>query len=229
MARRLFFVPQVRNGAAELHGDDAKYLARVLRVERGHIYQISDNHSLYLAEVDAAHRETVSFRVLEKLEPPPQQRNVTLYAALIKFDHFEWMVEKATELGVARIVPVETVRSERGLEKAARKRIERWRKIALEAAQQSRRPFLPEVDEPVAFRDALASNADCRFFADEAGGGKLECAADQSAAVLIGPEGGWVDEERAAAANWKNVSLSRNVLRAETAALAALVLLSVER
>ena len=74
-----------------------------------------------------------------------------LCAALIKFDRFEWMIEKATELGVAEIVPFEAARSERGLERAAHKRVERWRRIALEASQQSRRARLPEVREPVGF------------------------------------------------------------------------------
>ena len=78
-----------------------------------------------------------------------------MYAALIKFDRFEWIVEKATELGVTEIVPVEATRSERGLEKAAAKRVERWRRIALEASQQSRRTKLPEIAEPVTLARAL--------------------------------------------------------------------------
>ena len=81
---------------------------------------------------------------------------IILCAALVKFDHFEWMIEKATELGVAEIVPVEAVRSDKGLEKAAQKRLERWRRIALEASQQARRAFLPVVSEPVAFDEILA-------------------------------------------------------------------------
>jgi 16S rRNA (uracil1498-N3)-methyltransferase len=225
MARRLFFVPEVHSGFAELRGDEAKHLTRVLRVERGQVYQISDNRSLYLAEVDAAHKELVSFRVLEQLPVPPQPASITLYMALIKFDHFEWMVEKATELGVAHIVPVIAARSEKGLERAAVKRIERWRRIALEASQQSRRPRLPEVASLVGFEEAVRIQAGSRFFADEDGGTPLFDALPpvvESVAVLIGPEGGWTDAERALASEWTRVSLGPHVLRAETAAIAAL-------
>jgi 16S rRNA (uracil1498-N3)-methyltransferase len=158
-----------------------------------------------------------------------------LCAALIKFDRFEWMIEKATELGVAEIVPVETTRSERGLERAARKRVERWRRIALEASQQSRRAHLPEVREPAAFDDIVTEAAQYRYALDEEPGGAAIASAipatrraEDSVALLIGPEGGWTVEERAAfvAAGWTRVSLGPLILRAETAALAGLAVLA---
>lgn len=229
MARRLFFVPEVRNGSAELSGDDAKHLTRVLRVEPGQTYQISDNHSLYLAEVEEAHKARVKFRILERQPAQPPQCEITLCAALIKFDHFEWMIEKVTELGVSRIMPVEAARSEKGLERAALKRVERWRKIALEAAQQSRRPFLPIVDTPIRFEEALQTEAAERLFADEDGGealSKVLNGQSNSIALLIGPEGGWTSEERDAAAEWKRVTLGSQVLRAETAAIAAIAVVT---
>src|SRR6516162_9890409 len=117
--RRRFFVEQVRNGHAEIDGDDARHLTRVLRVEVGQRYEISDNISIYLAEVETARKEHVVFRTIERLEPPAPAPRVILCAALIKFDHFEWMIEKATELGVSEIVPIESVRSEHGLARAA--------------------------------------------------------------------------------------------------------------
>src|ERR1019366_4605504 len=100
--RRRFFVDQVRNGHAEIAGDEARHLTRVLRVEVGQRYEISDNRGVYMAEIETARKEHVIFRTLEKLpviEPPVQ---MILCAAIVKFDHFEWMIEKATELGVAR-------------------------------------------------------------------------------------------------------------------------------
>ncbi len=112
--RRRFFVDEVRNGQAEIAGDDAKHLTRVLRVEQGQRFEISDNHNVYLAEIETARKERVIFRTIEKLEAQPEMRRLVLCAALIKFDRFEWMIEKATELGVSEIVPVETARSERG-------------------------------------------------------------------------------------------------------------------
>ena len=235
--RRRFFVDRVRNGQAELAGDDARHLTRVLRVEPGQRYEISDNRDVYLAEIDEAHKERVVFRTLEKLEGPAASVRLILCAALIKFDHFEWMIEKATELGVAEIVPFEAARSERGLERAAQKRVERWRRIAVEASQQSRRAHLPEVREPVTFEEAVREPAVYHCVLDEEPGGvtiasaiPVERHTTDSVALMIGPEGGWTEEERAAfgEAGWTRISLGPLILRAETAALAGLAVLGAE-
>lgn len=156
--RRRFFVNEVRNGHAEIDGDEAKHLTRVLRVEAGQRYEISDNRTVFLAEIETARKEHVIFKTIEKLPPPPAQASITLCAALIKFDHFEWMIEKATELGVSKIVPVLAARTEKGLDRAALKRVERWRRIALEASQQARRAFLPEISPPQAIAQAFAND-----------------------------------------------------------------------
>jgi len=226
--RRRFFVDQVRNGHAEISGEDARHLTRVLRVEPGQRYEISDNRDVYLAEIETARKEHVIFRTLEKLAAPAPGARLILCAALFKFDRFEWMIEKATELGVSEIVPVETVRSERGLERAAQKRLERWRRIALEASQQSRRAHLPEIVEPISFSDALSRKAACRIALDESADiARLAPPSNfDSIAILTGPEGGWTDEERAqlVAGGWTRASLGPRVLRAETAAIAALAI-----
>ena len=222
--RRRFFVDEVRNGHAQIEGDDARHLTRVLRVEPGQRYEISDNRNVYLAEIETARKEHVVFRTLEKLDSPAPGLRLILCAALIKFDHFEWMIEKATELGVSQIVPVQTTRSEHGLERAAHKRIERWRRIGLEASQQSRRAFLPEIVEPVPLEGALAIGATHRLVLDEASTAPIAVPASDSVALLVGPEGGWTDEERALFGNWSAVSLGPLILRAETAAIAALAI-----
>jgi 16S rRNA (uracil1498-N3)-methyltransferase len=231
MARRRFFVDGIRGGQAELRGDEARHLTRVLRVEAGQKFEISDNASAYLAEVVEARGERVVFRVGEPIESPRLPLAITLCAALIKFDRFEWIVEKATELGVEAIVPVETARSEKGLFEAARKRSERWERIARESSQQSRRVRLPEILPAARFDAALRTEAEIRLFLEENTAppllGALPPAPAATAALLLGPEGGWTDRERdlAAASGWRAVSLGPQVLRAETAAVAAIAVL----
>ncbi len=233
--RRRFFVDEVRNGLAQIEGEEARHLTRVLRVEPGQRYEISDNRNVYLAEIESARKENVVFRTLEKLAPPPPTARFLLYCSLVKFDRFEWIVEKATELGVTTIVPVEATRSERGLERAAGKRLERWRRIVLEASQQSRRARLPEIAEPVPLAEALLSTATHRYALDESGDaatllGALPAArsAEDAVAILTGPEGGWTEAERSAfrSAGWTPVSLGPLILRAETAVIAALAVVS---
>ena len=233
--RRRFFVDQVRNGRAEISGDDAQHLTRVLRVEAGAKYEISDNRNVYLAEVETARKSVVIFQTLSKIESVAPPVHVTLCAAIFKFDHFEWMIEKATELGVARIVPVMATRTERGLDKAAQKRIERWRRIGVEASQQSRRAHLPEIDEAAPWKDALAIAADQRYALDEDPAAKpflnalpqTKTSADR-VAILVGPEGGWTEEERSefAQAGWTPVSLGPSILRAETAGIAGIAVIN---
>ena len=106
MARRRFFVDAVQSGRARITGPDAHHLTRVLRVEPGQQFEISDNHSVYLAEVESARKDLVSFSVREKVASAKPVVRTTLLASLIRFERFEWMLEKATELGVERVVPV---------------------------------------------------------------------------------------------------------------------------
>lgn len=230
MARRLFFISGIYNGYAELRGEEAKHLSRVLRVEPGQVYELSDNQQKYLARVSEAQKELVRFEILEKLEAEREIPRIDLYAAIIKFEHFEWGIEKATELGVDRIIPVQSARSENGLDKAVTKRLERWRRIALESSQQSRRVFLPELIPVMRFRDVVSQAEGQRIFLDEKRESSLlrELPKESSTvSLLIGPEGGWTDEERnlAESTGWLSASLGPRVLRAETAWMASLAIL----
>jgi 16S rRNA (uracil1498-N3)-methyltransferase len=233
MARRRFFVDSIQNGIAELRGEDARHLARVLRAAAGQQYEISDNRSAWLAEIAEAHSDRVVFRALEPLAERVIPIRIDLCASLIQFAHFEWMIEKATELGAARILPMEAARTEKGLFEASRKRTERWSRIAREASQQCRRVSAPEILPAVRFERAVSCEASYRYFLEEETAPPLlqafppERPAGASGALLLGPEGGWTDAERqlATAAGWISVSLSPLVLRAETAAAAALALL----
>ncbi len=227
MARRRFFVPEVRHGQAELEGDDAKHLTQVLRVETGQMYEICDNDRVYLAEVALARKSQVVFRILENLAEPEPMTPLTVLIALIKFERLETVIEKATELGATEIRLVKAERSEKGLDQAAPKRMARWNRIATEASQQSRRARLPEITGPVPLRQALDYTAAHRLFLDEERTGRplLDVVKEKApAALLVGPECGWPDHEREsiASAGWTPVSLGPLILRAETAAIAAL-------
>jgi 16S rRNA (uracil1498-N3)-methyltransferase len=234
MARRRFFVDAVQSGRARITGPDAHHLTRVLRVEAGQQFEISDNHTVYLAEVENARKDLVSFSVREKVAPAEPVVLTTVLASLIRFERFEWMLEKATELGVARVVPVQAERSERGLEQAAGKRISRWNRIAREASEQSRRDRLPEICAPVDLAGALDIDAAYRYVLEEAEappilpGLPAHREPGDSIAVLVGPEGGWTDREREqiAYSPWRPVSLGPLILRAETAAIAALAIVN---
>lgn len=233
MARRRFFVEQVRKGFAEITGESAHHLTRVLRVEKGQTFEITDNSRVWLATVESARRDLVRFETTEELDAGPAVPDLTLYLALFKFDHFEWAVEKATELGVTRIVPVAAARSDRGLFEGGQKRAERWRRIAHESSEQSRRLQVPEIDAPAKMTQALNDASTHRFWCDERPGaaplaGAFHPHAGDAVALLVGPEGGWTDPERDqfTAAGWKGVSLGPLVLRAETAVCAALAVIA---
>ncbi len=175
-------------------------------------------------------RDRVEFALLEEVPAGKPSLHLTLLLAVVKFDAFEWALEKATELGVSSIVPLAAARSEKGLLAASTKRAERWRKILLEAAQQSRRVSLPSLDAVTKPEQAFASyTSGVRLLLSERTGIeplRVVLAGQRStAAVLaIGPEGGWTDGEFAAAeaAGFRQVSLGKLILRTETAVIAAL-------
>ncbi len=229
MARRRFFVDQIRSGRAFIEGENAHHLTRVLRVEVGQKFEVTDNEHVWLAEIESARKNVVEFVLLEELAGGQDLPPITLYLALIKFERFEWAVEKATELGVARIVPVDASRSDQGLFEGGKKRAERWRRIAREASEQSRRLRAPDIADPMRFAAALADTSECRAWLDERPGSQpliQVCSANPGApvALLIGPEGGWTPGERTQMeqAGWSSASLGPAILRAETAVCAAL-------
>jgi 16S rRNA (uracil1498-N3)-methyltransferase len=232
MARRRFLVDHICDNIAELRGGDARHLARVLRAAPGQQYEISDGASVYLAEISAIERDRIVFHALTALDSPLAPVRLTLLAALIKFDRFEWLVEKATELGVVAIMPVNAARSDKGLLEAAGKRAERWRRIAHESSQQARRVSPPEIAAPQLLAAALALPSAHRYFLDEKPGAPpllsvipspAERRVSDSVALLTGPEGGWTEPERtsALAAGWAPASVGPFILRAETAAVTA--------
>jgi 16S rRNA (uracil1498-N3)-methyltransferase len=242
--RRRFFVEGFTAGAAELRGDAAQHLARVLRAEAGQLYELSDGKAVWLGRVERVTREAVHFALVEPLRAVESALRVTLLLSIIKFDRFEWCLEKATELGVSEIVPLAASRSEKRLVAAAAGRARRWEKILLEAAQQSRRlrpPLLCEaaptlrafevVGAQTAAPAAGARSATRVILSERADAPALRAVLPREAGaaiLVIGPEGGWTEEEFAAAraAGFAEGSLGQNILRTETAVIAALACLN---
>jgi len=240
--RRRFFVDEFTGTTAVIEGDTAHHLGHVLRAQAGQLYELSDGSAAWLARVESVARHRVEFALLEQLPAPQPVAKITLLLSIVKFDAFEWAIEKATELGVTRIIPLAAARSEKGLLAASAKRSQRWQKILLESSQQSRRLRIPQLDElakpsqafaaqTAAYRLMLSERSDAPSLRDSLEGlnqAKSSSAALSTAALAIGPEGGWTDDEltAACAAGFQEASLGQLILRTETAVIAALAALN---
>jgi len=226
MARRRFFVDHVHSGHAEISGENAHHLTRVLRVEAGQKFEITDNDRAWLASVEVARKDLVRFQIIEELAAGPELPSISLYLALIKFERFEWAVEKATELGVTSWQSVRFRRSSsvspRG-EGAAF--AEKLRSRMINALEQSSGAWLPRVLPETVPADVETFGA-LRIVLHGQGGPMLDVVANRESAavVLLGPEGGLEEEElaRLVADGWRPASLGPTTLRFETAAVAAL-------
>ena len=128
-----------------MEGEAAHHLGRVLRAERGQLYELSDGDRVWLARVEEVKRECIGFSLVEEVPVQQASLQTTLFLSIVKFDAFEFALDKATELGVGTIVPLAAARSEKALLTAAPKRAERWKRVLLEASQQSRRLRIPEL------------------------------------------------------------------------------------
>jgi len=231
--RRRFFVDRFDGRRAVLRGDAAHHAGRVLRVSPGQLYELTDGSALWLARVESSARGAVEFSLVDPIPAEAPRLHTTLLLSIVKFDRFEWALEKATELGIAEITPLTAARSEKALISAAAKRAQRWEKILLESAQQSRRLAAPRLHSLIRPADAFhcdaASTGPRLFFSEspEAPSVRavLNARSPSTRAILaIGPEGGWTSEERACAlaAGFSEVSLGPHILRTETAVTAAL-------
>ena len=228
MTRRRWIADKFTDTTASLTGDQALHLARVLRAAPGQIFDVVANGFLRRATVVNVSEQEVTFALGEELETEAALP-VHLLLAIIKFDHYEWGIEKLTELGAARITPVVARRTEKHLAHSSAKRAERWRRIALEASKQSRRSELPQIDDPLPLKQALAQvSAPTKLLLAETEQENSLAAAlsdgNGEIALAIGPEGGWTaDEMQLFSENgWRHVTLGPRILRAETAAIAAL-------
>jgi 16S rRNA (uracil1498-N3)-methyltransferase len=243
MTQRRWIAEHWDEATATIVGGQAEHLARVLRAQPGVKADVVAGGRVFHAEVAAVtldgENSEVRFTLLDELEAAPALP-ITLVLAVYKFDRMEWAIEKATELGVAAIAPVIARRTEKHLAQAAAKRAERWRRISHESAQQARRCDIPIVHDPATLAARVrAATASARIVLAEQERTTTLYRAVREAVdttkeelpdfeIAIGPEGGWAPEEEALfdASGWRAVSLGPRILRAETAAIAALAVVA---
>jgi len=243
--RRRFFAPPVafalEKQTVSLSADEARHARDVLRLQAGdEVYVFDGAGKEFRCAVREFSRDGAVLDVLEAVEParPESPLDLTLAVGLLKGEKFDLVVQKAAELGAARIVPVATSRADVRIRNGddAKRKVTRWQRIAFEAAKQCGRARLIEIEEPVGFKaliDRPAEDGEPRLMFAERNGTPLAEATRNPRSgcpkvfALVGPEGGWADEEieLAREAGWKIVTLGGRTLRAETAAIAIVALL----
>ncbi len=242
MTTRRWIADETDGNSAALTGDHALHLARVLRAEIGQQFDIATGTSVRLGTITSINDDRVEFCLGDE-QPIAPAPDLTLALAIFKFDRMEWAIEKCTELGVTRIIPVIARRTDTHLATAAQKRRERWQRLALQASEQSRRIAPPEITVPIKLKDFCSAGVPPAV-------GQVPSPAPQSAKIVlaesendlrlrealtprpcsvtlaIGPEGGWAPEELEwfRDNHWTAASLGDTILRAETAAIVATAL-----
>jgi len=239
MTRRRWIAEHWDEATATIVGAPAEHLARVLRAVPGVEADVVAGGRVFHAVVAAVVPNEIRFNLIAELEADPALP-VTLVLAVYKFDRMEWAIEKVTELGIAAIAPVIARRTEKHLAQAAGKRVERWRRIAHEAAQQSRRSDVPLIHDPAplatwvradstALRIVLAEQERTTTLRNALDEAITQAQAEMPALeISIGPEGGWAAEEEALfdSNGWRAASLGPRILRAETAAIATMAVVA---
>jgi len=228
MTRRRWIADESSGNHAALVGAHAEHLVRVLRARVGQEFDIAAGATVRRGRITKVTDQRVEFELGDEM-PPVEVPTITLLLAIFKFDRMEWAIEKCTEMGVARIIPLQARRTDAHLAATATKRVERWERIVRQAAEQSRRSTPPEVLLPVRLNEALVLTASARILLAESERQLALKDALQSHSpsrdllLAVGPEGGWTEEEVALflQAGWTSASLGSTILRAETAAIAA--------
>ena len=225
MTRRRWIADHVSGNRAVLTGAHADHLVRVLRARIGQEFDVVANGIVRQGVIVALADSLVDFELGEEIPAQPTAIQLTLLLAIFKFDRMEWAIEKCTELGVTRIVPVVARRTDSHLVAAAAKRVERWRRIAVQASEQSRRASPPEIADPVKLQEGMVLPAGLKIVLSEAEEQAQLRDIQPAGEVLlaVGPEGGWTEDELELLQKngWLSASLGPTILRAETAAIAA--------
>src|SRR5579864_120207 len=162
MTRRRWIADEFSDHQAALVGEHAGHLVRVLRARVGQEFDIAAGNAVRRGRIVTITSDRVEFELGEEI-PAASSSNITLLLAIFKFDRMEWAIEKCTELGVSRIVPVVARRSDAHLVAAAPKRAERWNRLAHQASEQSRRQNPPQMDSPTNLKDAIALAGELRI------------------------------------------------------------------
>jgi len=235
MPRRRWIADEVSANRAALIGDHARHLVQVLRAKIGQEFDISTGAEVRRGTISSVGTDRVEFDLAETVENSTQPMStgsrITVAISIFKFDRMEWAIEKCVELGVVGIIPVIAGRTESSLAVAARKRVERWRRIANQASEQARRISAPEISDPAKFAEMLTLAADARIVLNESEKHvslKSAFLPVETAILAFGPEGGWKERELAAfvEAGWISASLGPTILRTETAIIAAVAITS---
>jgi 16S rRNA (uracil1498-N3)-methyltransferase len=233
MTRRRWIADEFSGNQAALTGDHADHLVRVLRARVGQEFDIATGSTVRRGRIVTIEDGRVEFELGDEV-PAVAIPNITLLLAIFKFDRMEWAIEKCTELGVSRIVPVIARRTDAHLASAAAKRAERWRRIALQASEQSRRAAPPAITDAMKLAAATALPGLLRIvLAESEKQTSLHDVLDSAEGEIllaIGPEGGWAEDELQLfqEAGWTSASLGPTILRAETAAIAAVAVVVSE-
>jgi 16S rRNA (uracil1498-N3)-methyltransferase len=244
MTRRRFYAPPASFAPGDksltLSAEETRHARDVLRLQSGdEIFVFDGVGREFQCSVQTITRTEAQVAVMAEVDParPESPLDLTLAIALLKNEKFDLVIQKATELGVKRIVPLDTERGDVRLRDGTQKRLTRWRRIALEAAKQTGRAYVPEIDAPLDFnlmlRPAGENQGITRLMFSERAGKSLAEATNsfsqqpKKIIALVGPEGGWTDDEigRAREGLWQIVTLGGRTLRAETAAITVVALL----
>jgi 16S rRNA (uracil1498-N3)-methyltransferase len=231
VTRRRWIADEVSGNRAALTGLHADHLARVLRARIGQEFEISTETETRLGRIISIDPDRVEFELGEHVQASVTP-NVTVALSIFKFNRMEWAIEKCTELSVAQIIPVIASRTEAHLAAAAPNRVERWRRIARQASEQSRRNAPPQIVAPMKLKDAVSLTGSMRIVLAETEEQlplkrALESHGPGDDLILaFGPEGGWTEGEFKSFrdAGWISASLGKLILRAETAAIAAVAI-----
>lgn len=226
MTRRRWIADEDSGNRAALTGDHARHLSQVLRAQVGQEFDISTGTEVRRGKVTSIRPDRVEFE-LGDVVAQSDEAKITVALSIFKFDRMEWAIEKCTELGVARIIPVIAARTEPRLASAVIKRVERWRRITHQASEQSRCISPPEITEAIKLKELVEMTAAVKVVLSETEGELMlkDAVPPESPSVILafGPEGGWKEQELAAfrEAGWVSASLGKTILRAETAIIAA--------